>query len=66
MLDGVDREVYVEVWPVEVVGMWPFDVQDRGHGGGLEPWELLEGQEQLSLLQEEPEAVLRDVGHLSC
>lgn len=42
--DGVDREVNVQRWPIEVVWGGVLDCGDLVHGGLLEPGELFEGE----------------------
>ena len=48
-----------------MVRLRPGDVQQLFHGGLLKPGEFLERKEQLFIGQEQPEAVLRDVGDLN-
>lgn len=59
--DGVDRQVNVQRWPIEVVWGGVLDRGDLVHGGLLEPRELFEGEVQLFFTQQQPEAVLGDV-----
>jgi hypothetical protein len=47
MLDGVEGEVDIEVWPAQVSWGWALEVKDRFDGGVPEPGELLEGHEML-------------------
>jgi hypothetical protein len=65
MLDRLDRQINVEFRPVEVLGLRPRDPQQLTDGSVEEPRELLEGDEQLSLIQQEPEPVAGDVGDLN-
>lgn len=65
MLDGLDREVHIEVGPVQMVGMGQLDVQQLSHRNILEPREILEGQEQFPALDQEPESMLRNVRDLN-
>ena len=65
MLDRIDREIHVELRPVQVVRLRALHVEDRSHWRIREPGELLEREKQLSIPQEEPEAMLRDVGDFS-
>jgi hypothetical protein len=44
-----------------MVRMRQFDVEQFPYGDVAEPRELLERQKQLSLIEQEPEAMLRDV-----
>lgn len=60
--DGLEAKIDVQVRPVEVVWRWLFDVEDLGDGGVFEPRKVIEGQEQLPIPAEDPDAMLRDVG----
>ena len=44
---------------------WQLDVEDGYEGGVLEPGEVLEREEQLAILKQDPEAVLGDVADLN-
>jgi hypothetical protein len=48
-----------------MVWLGPVESEDRLDRRALEPRVLLEGQEQLSLVEQQPEAVLGDVGYFS-
>lgn len=61
VLDGFERKVNSEVWPIEVMGMKQFDVQKFADRRILEPRKVSEGEEQLPVPNQEPEAVLRHV-----
>ena len=56
------REIHVEEWPIQMIGRWPLDVGKLFDGCLLEPGKLLEGQVQLLLPEEQPEAMHRYVG----
>jgi len=58
MVDRLDRQVHVEIGPVQVLRGLQFHVKNLTDLRIAKPWELLEGQEQLAAIQEEPEAVL--------
>lgn len=49
--DRFHVQVYVEVRPVKMMGLWPFDLGQLRNRGISEPWELLEGEEELSLVK---------------
>jgi hypothetical protein len=66
MLDRVDREVNIEVGPVQVMGLWPLEVEDRFYRRFREPREFRERHEELAIVNEQPDAVPRDVRDLSC
>ena len=57
MFDGFDGEVYVKVWPVQVMRAGKFDVRDRRDRGLLEPRKLQERKEQFALTDEQPKPV---------
>lgn len=61
MLDGLDGKVHIKIGPIEMTEMQQFDMQQLANRHILEPRKILEGQEQLSPAQQEPEAVLRHV-----
>jgi len=65
MLDGLKVKVDVNLRPVEMVRPRLLDLEHRRNWGLAEPWELGEGQEQLAPIDEEPEPVAGDVGHLN-
>src|SRR5436305_10322990 len=60
VLDRLHGEVDVEVGPVEMVKLGPLYVQDCRDRGIPEPGETAEGDEQLPICQQEPEAMLGD------
>lgn len=66
VLDRVEREIDVKLWPMQMTGRWPLEPQDRVDWGALEPREFVEGNEQLAIVDEHPEAVLGDVRDFSC
>jgi hypothetical protein len=51
MTDGLNGQIHVEIGPVEVVRLWPLDVQYVGHGRIFEPGELREGHEHLLFVE---------------
>lgn len=63
MFDGFHREVDIEVRPVQMMCARELNVRDLSHGGITEPRKVLERHEQLTLADEEPEAVRRYVSH---
>jgi hypothetical protein len=65
VFDRVDGQIDVEVGPVKMVWLGPVESEDRLVWGALEPRVLIEGQEQLSLVEQQPEAVPGDVGYFS-
>jgi len=50
---------------VEVARLRALESQDLRDGSALEPRVLLEGQEQLTLIEQQPDAMLGDVGYRS-
>ena len=58
-------QVYVHRRPVEVLGLWPLDVQDGTHGSVLKPGELLEGQEVLFFVEQQPDPIRSNTDHFS-
>lgn len=65
VLDRLHGEIDIEVGPVEMVKLRPLHVQDCGYRGVPKPGENVEGEKQLPISQQEPEAVLRNIGDLS-
>ena len=65
MLDGLYRKVNVQIRPVQMMGMDKFDVHQLPDRGLMEPRELLKGDEQFSILDQEPEPVPRDIRDLN-
>jgi len=53
-------KIHVEVGPVEVMRLRTLDMEDRTHGRVSEPGEVLECEEVLCLVQQEPKAVGRN------
>lgn len=65
MIQELHREVDIELRPVEVARALKFNVQERTDGHVQEPGKGVERDELLLVLQEEPESMLRDVGHFN-
>ena len=65
VIDRLDGQIHVQVWPIEVVRLRQFHIQDRGDGSFAEPGELVEWQEKLFPAQQQPKAVLRNVGNFN-
>src|SRR5579859_669909 len=63
--DRVDRQVDVEIGPVKMPWRRPLKPQNRLYRGSLEPGEVLERQEQLTAVEQQPEAVLGNVRDLN-
>ena len=66
MLDGLERKVNIEVWPINVMGMKKLNIEKFADRHILEPRKVSEGQEQLPAPDQEPEAVLRHVSDFNC
>ncbi len=65
MIKGVERQIDIELRPIEMVGARETDVEDLLHRCVAEPRELIEGDEVLRAAHEQPETVARDIGDLS-
>lgn len=65
MLDRLEAQVDVQPRPMEMLPVQQLDVQDARDGGILEPGKLLEGEKELLVADEDPEAMLGDVGDLN-
>ena len=65
MPNRVDSEIDVQIWPVKVVGLRPFQIQNGVDVRLLEPREIVKRQEELLVIDEDPESVPGDVGYLS-
>jgi len=65
MRDRLDVKIHVEIRPVEVVWLRTLDMKDRPHGRVSEPREILECEEVLCLVEQQPKAVRRDAGDFS-
>lgn len=63
--DDVQGEIDVQLRPMKMVAVGEFDLRDLADTGVSEPGELLKGQEVLGPVRQNPEAVLRDVRHLT-
>src|SRR5512139_310390 len=61
MIDRFDGQVDIEVGPIEMVRMRQFDVAELADRHIAEPWKVLECEEPLLLVEQQPEAVPRDV-----
>ena len=55
---GLKGKVNVNVWPMNVVFAMKLDLENCLNGCILEPWELLEGQEQFFVPKEQPRPML--------
>jgi len=58
--DRVDVKIHVELRPVEVVRLRALDLKDGPHRCVSEPGEVLECEEVLCFVDQQPEAVRRD------
>jgi len=65
MLNGLDGEVDVEVWPIEMVRTRALHVCNRADGGIAEPGKLLEWQEEFPVADQHSEAMPRHIGHFN-
>jgi hypothetical protein len=57
MLERLDSQIDVQVWPVQVMGTWQAHLRQLANSSVTKPWELLEWHEILALLHEYPEAL---------
>jgi hypothetical protein len=57
MPDRVEGEINVEFGPVEVLGVGAFYMKDRRDASGAEPWELVEREDELLVVGEQPDAM---------
>ena len=53
MLDRVDRQVDIELRPIEVAGLRALESQDRLHRRPLEPGKFVEGKKELATVEQE-------------
>lgn len=60
--DGLDGQIHIQQWPIQVVLAGPFDGGQLLDGGLTEPGELGERQEKLLIAEKQPKTVFRDVG----
>jgi hypothetical protein len=65
VLKRLDGQIYVQIRPVEMILLWPMDIQDLRHRCVGEPGEFLESYEQLSVSEKDPETLRRDIRNLS-
>ena len=61
MLDGLDREVDVQVRPIQMMRARQLDVRDCPDRCVTKPRELFKRDEQLALAHEQPKSVNRDI-----
>ena len=54
MIDGLDRNVYIQIGPVEMVRMRELDVAQPAYRYVSKPRKVLERQKPLSLTKQEP------------
>lgn len=52
MTYGLNRKVDVQVWPVDVLCRWLFDVDHFADRSVAKPWELFEGKKKLFSAEE--------------
>jgi hypothetical protein len=60
VLDGFDRDVDVKVRPIKMPRARTLHIENGAHRCALEPWELLEAEEVLAVVDQEPETLGRD------
>ena len=44
---GFNRKVYIQRWPIHMIGRWPLDVGQLFDGGFFEPGKMFEWQQKL-------------------
>jgi hypothetical protein len=54
MFDRLEREIDIEFRPTQVVGAGPLDAGELPDRGVLKPGELLEGHEQVAIVNPQP------------
>jgi hypothetical protein len=57
VLDRIHMKIDVEIGPVQMMGLEALHIQDGADGGPSKPRKPVEGQEQLTIVEEEPKAV---------
>jgi len=65
ILDRLDCQIYVQVWPVEMMRRGHSHTHQLCYRGVPEPGELLEREKELAVPEKEPKAMLRDVGNFN-
>lgn len=60
MRDRLDVKIHVEFRPVEMVGLRAVDVKNGAHRRVAEPGKVLEREEVLRFVEQQPETVRRD------
>lgn len=65
MIAGLNRDVHVEIGPIQMMRMRELNVAQLADRDVSEPGEMLERQEPLALAEQEPESMLRDVRDLN-
>ena len=60
MANRLDREINVELGPIETAAMGLFDVAELPDRDITKPGKLVKRQEELLVLEEKPETMLRD------
>ncbi len=63
--DGVDGQIDIEVRPVKMIRRRALHVQELSNGSVPEPWEIRKRHEQFLCLEQQPEAMFRDVRNLN-
>jgi len=65
MLDRRDREIHVEIRPIQVIRARPLHAKNLAHCCVAKPWKMGRGKKQLSIAEEDPDAVRRNVCDLN-
>ena len=65
ILERFDGQVHIDRWPAEMVCTWPANINELLHSGLGKPWEVAKRHEDLPAVEQQPEAVRRDVRDFS-
>jgi len=65
MTNRFNSQVDIQLRPVKVIGRRKFDMQNLSDRNVSKPWKLSKRKKKLLILQQKPEAVLRDVGNFN-
>jgi len=65
MTNRLYSQVDIQFRPVEVIGRWELDIQNLSDRNVPKPWKLGKRKEKFLVLQQQPDAVWRNVGNLN-
>jgi hypothetical protein len=65
MLDGINSQVHIEIWPIEMAWRRLFNIKDLPNRNVFEPRKIIIGEEVLMVFGKQPKSVAGDISNLN-